>query len=129
MKTRNVVYFSLTGSFVPDEVTTELEINPNKTWRKGESIQGTLSSYKHDGWRISTEPSTEIDLSVQIESLLLLIYPLKEKVLNICQEKKVNAEISCSIDVEDNKYPIIFLSKKIIGLIYELNVDFDIDIF
>jgi hypothetical protein len=129
MSTKIIVHFTLIGRFNPDEVSEKLGISPTKTWRFGESIQKTLASYKHDGWRLSTNEVETLDLDKQLKKIWDIIHPFNSKIINICEDLKLDAEIACSVDVEGDQYPALYFERESIKRIAELNAELDIDIF
>lgn len=129
MSTKITVHFTLTGKFNPDEVSEKLNIEPTKTWRVGEAIQKTLLSYKHDGWRLSSDEVETLELEEQLAKIWDIIQPYKSKIVDICAELDLVAEIACAVDLEDDQYPVLHFERESIKRISELNAEIDIDIY
>jgi len=129
MGTTIKVYFTLTGRFEPTSVTGKIGIKPDKTWRFDEPIQNTTSRYKHDGWQLSTDEIESLDLSEQLSIIENRIRPFLQQIIDTCKEFKIDAEISCSIDVDDDQYPTLHFERDAIKLISKLNAEIDIDMY
>jgi len=120
--------FCITGIEIPpDKITSLLGISPTKTWQVGESIQGTALKRKFNGWCISKEYERDLNLVKPVKSLLEILLP-KSKVINhICNEYKLECEMSCVIYVTDET-PIIDFEQDVISKLAELKTTLDIDI-
>ena len=129
MKTIIKTCFTLTGRFEPTVVTFKLGHPPTKTWHYGEQISNTLLKFKHDGWQLSMTNAGSIDVENCILDVLALIYPSKTTILELSKAFELSAEISASIELDNNERPILHFKSETIRKISELNAELDIDIY
>lgn len=78
-------YFSIRGDFDPEEITRILGIEPERTWRKGETTPygGT---YNNTSWTGCFCREYDIDLSVQMEKTIKPLLSKYEE-LNLIRTK------------------------------------------
>ncbi len=129
MSTKITVHFTITGRFDPNEVTKRLGMNPSKAWKFGDTIQKTLTTYKHDGWKLSTEEIDSLDLNEPLNQIWEIIQPHKTEIIDICNDLSLETEFSCVVEVEEDEYPTLHFDSEMIKQISELKADIDIDIF
>ncbi len=120
-------YFSIRGDFDPAEITKILGIEPERTWRKGETTPygGT---YNNTSWTGCFCREYDIDLSVQMEKT---IQPLLSKYeeLNLIRTK-YNAYLALEVVpkiVYGSDKPILGPSMAIIQFCCETQTHLDID--
>lgn len=129
MGTTIKVYLTLTGRFEPASATEKIGIKPDKTWRFDEAIQNTASRYRHDGWQLSTDETESLDLHEQLSIIEKRIRPYLQQIIDTCNVLKIDSELSCSVDVDDDQYPTLHFERETIKLISKLNADIDIDMY
>ena len=120
-------YFSIRGDFDPAEITKILGIEPERTWRKGETTPygGT---YNNTSWTGCFCREYDIDLSVQMEKT---IQPLLSKYeeLNLIRTK-YNAYLTLEVVpkiVYGSDKPILGPSMAIMKFCCETQTHLDID--
>lgn len=120
-------YFSIRGDFDPAEITRILGIEPERTWRKGETTPygGT---YNNTSWTGCFCRDYDIDLSVQMEKT---IQPLLSKYeeLNLIRTK-YNAYLTLEVVpkiVFGSDKPILGPSMAIMQFCCETQTHLDID--
>src|SRR5882672_5396165 len=102
--------FRLVGiGFDPQAITRIVDLIPTRTWRAGDSVQGTILKRKKNGWGIGIESKDSFSVEEQIHSLLARLEPHCSKILSVCEEFKLETEISCAVYIEEIS-PSVFLS-------------------
>ncbi len=88
-----------TGDMLPDKVTELLQIEPSEILRKGESVTnriGRTRIHKLNAWFLYSEPKIDsLDLSEHLNYVLETIYPAKEQLLSLHQNKQITMRIDC----------------------------------
>lgn len=129
MKTSIKIHFTLTGKFEPEEITSSLCIVPTKTWRFGDLIDNTHATYKHDGWRLSSDETESLDLNEQIMKIINVFHPYSLQLKEICKKLDLDSEIACAICIENDQYPSIHFNREVLSKISDMNTEIDIDIY
>ncbi|MFD0048932.1 DUF4279 domain-containing protein [Actinomycetes bacterium NPDC127524] len=137
-KTQVMVYFSLHGDEFPIEYVTEtLEIEPTKTYKKGEVIVrphnpkviSTKTLYrKETAWELSTGYKESYDVKEQMDQILGL---LKNKVAIINQLKakyKLECKIFIVIIMVNVDSPGLYLDNEQIEFANSVKAEIDIDL-
>ena len=123
------VEFRLTGTkILPEEITDLIGVSPTRVFRMGESIQGTKLTWKSNGWCFSLNDYKDtVDLGEEISFLLDHLTVFSTKIIRVCEEKKLDSEISCAVYMDDET-PIINLNQKVIAQLNELQTTLDVDL-
>lgn len=138
-KTQVMVYFSFYGDEFPiDYVTETLEIQPTKTYKKGDTIvrpfnQKVTSTKTHyrleTAWELSTGYQESFDVKEQMDQIL---GPLKSKATIINQLKtkyKLECKIFIVIIMENGDSPGLYLDNEQIEFANSIKAEFDIDLY
>ncbi len=92
------VALRLTGQgFSPGDVTAMIQLAPTKTWRAGDSVQGTLLKRKNDAWVFGLPQRETYDLDAVVRELLNAIEPYAEKLAEAATHFSLEKEISFGI--------------------------------
>lgn len=113
--------------FNPPEVTARLGISPDRTWIKGDSVQGTGAKRPHCGWCLSTAADAGPDLELHVKALLARLLPVKHKFLQLRQQLGMVSELSCVVYVGDETPSVSFDAQTLEDLA-TLKVSLDIDL-
>jgi Domain of unknown function (DUF4279) len=122
--------FTLTGMNVnPDEISRVIGLTPTKTWRSGEERANSDLRWEHDGWMLSTSEQASLDLAAEIQKLLESIRTRTKEINRARNQFKLDAEIGCSVYIEDHQAPVVHFDREILKAASELGADIDIDIY
>ena len=138
-KTQVRVYFCLYGDEFPvDYVTETLEIEPTKTYKKGDTIVrpynpkviSTKTHYRLEtAWELSTGYQESFDVGEQMDQI---VRPLKNKVALINQ-LKMEYELQCKIFIviimENGDSPGLYLDNEQIEFASSVKAEIDIDLY
>ncbi len=105
----------------PEEITKILEINPTKTWLKGEPVLPTARNFhKQNGWVLQS-PNNSVNSTVdaQVESLLSIIAPHVDKFATL--PKDVYIELSCVIFTDSDRFPAVGFSYNTIRMLAKIS--------
>lgn len=138
-KTQVMVYFSLYGDEFPiDYVTETLEIQPTKTYKKGDTIvrpfnpkvTSTKTRYRLEtAWELSTGYQKSFDVKEQMHQIL---GPLKNKAV-IINQLKTDYELECHFSIviimENGYTPSLHIDNEQIEFANSIKAEFDIDLY
>lgn len=138
-KTQVMVYFSLYGDEFPiDYVTETLEIEPTKTYKKGDTIvrpfnQKVTSTKTHyrleTAWELSTGYQETFDVKAQMDQI---IGQLKNKAALINQLKtkyELGCHYSIVIIMENGYTPGLHIDNEQIEFANRIKAECDIDLY
>lgn len=129
MKPRIHAEFTITGSNLDiSEMTRVIGKAPSQTWRQGDRIQNTELRYKHDGWCLVTTEVEDLDMESLVRSLVELVIPHRDTLVELCRSKGFNAEVCCVAYVVQEQLPILCLDARIIDMIAQVGASLDIDV-
>lgn len=129
MATTVLSSFTLTGpSFDPAEVTRRIGLEPTKTWKTGDRVQGTQILRKHSGWVWAMPREESLDLGKQIAALLEQLGPFVSRINEVRHELGLGAEISCAIYIE-GQTPAVHFDRSVMSLASQLEAEIDLDIY
>ena len=122
------VYFLIRGFPVSsEELTAELGIQPTYTWNKGDPVRFGKTTYKDNGWKISSGLDKSSDLETHVKVLLDRIAPFIENFVKVCE--KYPPELVCVIYSYGGDGPAIPFDRKVIRELAALNASIDIDLY
>ncbi len=120
--------FYLTSlEMTPDEMTKFLGILPTETWVIGDSVGRALLKRKENGWCLSTNDNTDLDLAKHVISLLDILVPKAEILREMSRKSHLEAEID-GVAYIDEEPPRIHFSQETLSKIVQLGAAVDIDI-
>lgn len=129
-KTNLMAEFIITGDdFEPNLITEVTGIQPAGHYIKGEKVENKEIFYKETCWFISTNYQESLDINLQLNQLLSDLVPNIEKLNKLKSEYNLNFIFSFSIRIVDNQSPAIYLESDAIKAAYELNAEFDFDLY
>ncbi|MFC3343425.1 DUF4279 domain-containing protein [Paenibacillus abyssi] len=136
-----MAYFSIFGDDFPlDKVTQILNIEPTRSYKKGEVIVRpkndnviiTTTIYrKETDWELSTGYQESTDINDQLYLLLDTLENKVSELIRIKDEYKVSFTFMIVINIENNETPAMCLEQRFISFVHTINagVDFDLYIF
>lgn len=111
----------------PSEITDKLEIQPTKTWMKGD-IGLTNKLREFNNWEVhSPLERSEIFLNKHIEAVLDIIEPKQVLILKF-RENGWHIGINC-VGYYSDEHPGFHLSSNIISRLAKLSLDVDFDLY
>ena len=129
-KTKIKAIFSIYGDeFEILDVTKTLNIEPTKTYKKGECIKNKKNLFRKETlWEISTDYEECVDINHVLKKILCKIENKSELLLNIKKSYNLDIKFDFVVCVENNETPAMCLSKETISFMskIESSVDFDI---
>jgi len=122
------VALKLTGNgLVPEEATALIQLAPTKTWRLGDRVQETELRRKNDGWVFALPKRETYDMNTLLQDLLNAIEPYTDKIREAARVFRLDAEISCGVDIR-GETPAGWLASETISRIASLGASLDIDL-
>jgi hypothetical protein len=110
------------------EVTQKLELEPAKTWQKGDVWFHQPRLRPESNWQIHSPVNrSEIFLNVHIEALLDIIEPKIAKILEL-KEQGCNIGINC-VGYYYDTHPGFQLSAELLTRLAALSLDVDFDLY
>lgn len=121
--------FTLTApSFDPEDITRRIGLEPTKTWKTGDRVQGTQIRRKHSGWVWSMPREESLDLGKQVAALLERLGPFLSRINEVREELGLDAEISCAIYIE-GQTPAVHFDRSVMSRVNQLEAEIDLDIY
>ncbi|WP_340398808.1 DUF4279 domain-containing protein [Paenibacillus sp. FSL H8-0079] len=129
-KTNIMAEFIITGDhFETKLITEQIGIEPSGTYIKGEKIDDRDLYRKETCWFLETDYQESFDINQQLNHILILLEPHIEKLKTLRTKHNLNFLFSFSIRIMDNETPAITIEQKAIGIAYDLNAEFDLDLY
>jgi hypothetical protein len=121
------VALRLTGlGFSPEDVTDMIGLAPTRTWRLGDSVQGTRLTRKHDGWVFELPYRETYDMDSLVRELLDAVEPYKNKIEAASSRFGLDREISFGVYVRDEA-PTSWFAADTLSRVATLKANLDID--
>lgn len=122
------VEFVILGDFFPEDITKQLNIQPSYQWRKGDIMKnGRIRECS--GWEISTEYQESLDISEQLNQVILRIRDKREELIDICHRKSFESRFCFVITIEKGVTPAMTLNREIIEFAHAINAEFEFDVY
>ncbi|WP_336763650.1 DUF4279 domain-containing protein [Paenibacillus sp. USHLN196] len=129
-KTNIMAEFIITGShFEPKLITEQIGIEPSGTYIKGEKIDDRDLYRKETCWFLETDYQESFDINQQLNHILNLLEPHNEKLKTLRMKHDLNLLFSFSIRIMNNETLAISIEQKAISIAYDLNAEFDFDLY
>jgi len=113
--------------FLPEQITSIIDLKPTATWRAGDPVQGTKLRRKNDAWVFSLEYRETYDMDALLRELLHSLEPYLEKILEVSKALGLTRELSFGVYV-GQQTPTSWFAADTIRRIAELEADLDIDL-
>jgi hypothetical protein len=121
-------YFSLAGTFNPDEITAAIGITPTRTHRAGELISPrAIMRYQNDIWQLDSGLDKSTDLEDQVKDVLERLKAGGTDLINLCTHYE--ATIECVVFSYGGDRPAIAFSRDILKQVTALNAEIGIDLY
>jgi len=122
--------FILVGrNFNPNFISDCLSLEANEFGIEGEDTQFPNLVHKESFWQIQTGYQESYDVNEQLNQLVYRIEPVKSQLRLLITDLNLRAEFSIVIKIENGEKPAIYLTKSMIGLLYEIPAEIDFDIY
>jgi hypothetical protein len=124
---KHYAYFSVTGDFNPEKITALMQISPSKSWAKGDINPQTNQDWKFSRWSLSSRLPQSATLEDHARDL---VQQLERHTKGV--QQVVNAYDSGALQLMGyfhTNYPGLFLDRKLIADLAELNLAIDCDFY
>ena len=129
-KTTVMAEFSIIGDdFVPQNITNQLKITPEKYWIKGDVIKGKNIKRRETCWTISTGYEESFDISQQLYKVVNLLTKKKNMLNQLKDQYKLEYLFSVVVKIENNEKPAMYFERDFIEFVNELEAEIDIDLY
>ncbi len=110
-------------------LTEELDIIPEKAWKKGDEIIGKPIQRRDTTWIVSTQYEPSLDINVQLDKVIKKIEN-KTSSLQVLREKyNLQYIFAIVVNVEDNQKPAMHFNQRFIKLANSIHAEFYIDLY
>lgn len=128
MKSEIKVYFRIVGfPMSPEVLTDKLGLKPTDTWKKGDAGRIAKTTFKNNGWELSSGLNKSVDLKTHVGTLLDNITPFKKNFVKVCSEYP--PDLICVVYSYGGDRPAIVFERDIIKELTELNASIDVDLY
>lgn len=128
VKSRTKAAFRLSGfSCSPKAITKALGLCPTRSWILGDVITGTTLKRQSSGWELATRLSEDRDISDHVNDIIEQLDPILEKLNGL--QYGGSSLISCVLYIFGDERPPIYISSSLMRKIYEIEADFDVDLY
>lgn len=122
------VALKLTGQrFSPEDITAVIQLTPTKTWRLGDSIQGTKLKRKNDGWIFGLSRRDTYDMDAFLRELLDVIDLYNDRIAGAVNRFGLEKEISFGVYIR-GETPASWFSADTLHRVAALQASLDIDL-
>ncbi|MED0989716.1 DUF4279 domain-containing protein [Bacillus nitratireducens] len=132
--TQVMVYFNLSGDEFPVEVVSErLQVDPTKSYKKGEIIRKTNETENitrnYTSWQLSTGYQESFDVGDVMEQLILKLKDKSAIINELKREFGLECRFTIVIKIKDDHTPAFHLENQVIDFANSIKADFDIDLY
>ncbi|WIW70179.1 DUF4279 domain-containing protein [Anaerosinus gibii] len=129
-KTNIKVDFSIIGDTLhPCIATEQLKINPQKSWVKGDDIEGRSFKRKDTCWVISTEYEESLDINEQLLKVVAILEDKQKKLIELKRTYNVDYLFGIVVNIESNEKPTMYFDSKFIEFAHDIQAEFYIDLY
>ena len=111
----------------PGQISAALGLEPDRTWLKGDAIQGTSRRYACSGWKLSSGSDEHADLEVHARALMLRLSGVAEELRAL--SKTWDLEVSCVVEVFGASGPALHLDPELVCFFGSIDAALDIDLY
>lgn len=125
----NIEWNIIADDFDPDEISTLMQLQFSRSFRKGEKVKNKPIIREYSLWGIETGYQHSWDVSEQMSQILMMIENRINIIKHILTRFKANTQIVVVIKfVEDDK-PAIYFEKETLVLLHEINAEIQFDYY
>lgn len=128
------IEFSIIGdNFLPEDITTILNIKPTEAYYKNEDFLGgkennILMKRKGCAWSLATEYAESLDVVFEIRKLYNILKNKKAELLDISLKFSVSYKFDIVIYIGGDN-PIIGIEKEIVKFASDISAEFEFDTY
>mgnify|MGYP001018388942 CR=1 FL=1 len=117
-------YFTITGSFEPEEITRRVGVEPTESWRKGEVHPKNQRERKFSRWSLASRLDRSAELEAHIRDVLVQVDQKPAEFQSVSREYGGRMQL---VGYWNNLYPGLYLDQSLVESLarYALSVDFD----
>jgi hypothetical protein len=117
--------------FDPDVITKKLGIIPSKVTCRGEEIETSIQEIprKATHWELHTEYERSFDVNFELEKIIDILEPVKEKIIEIEKQLSVTCRFCFVVNMYCDFKPSLGLSKETIHFLSDINAETDYDMY
>lgn len=117
-------YFTITGSFEPEEITRRVGVEPTESWRKGEVHPKNQRKRKFSRWSLASRLDRSAELEAHIRDVLVQVDQKPAEFQSVSREYGGRMQL---VGYWNNLYPGLYLDQSLVESLarYALSVDFD----
>jgi hypothetical protein len=126
---------SVTLSFIgdsinPDVITSELNILPTNTWRKGDPLpRNKLKTRLESVWEYSTGYTVCNDVAILLESIIKKFTPLIGDIKELKEKHSLIIKVFIVIHIENSEVPAQYYDKQVLEFLHNINAELDVDLY
>lgn len=129
VKNSCLVYFSIKGEFVVEEISQILGLNPTNSHNKGD-LNKVKKPYEFAVWEYGTNNGYDVIVANQMRQTIKDLVPLKDKLCYI----KNNYDVTMYLQVVPHVVagqtaPALAPSQDIVEFLYQTGTELDIDLY
>lgn len=117
----------LSESISPEQISSQLGILGDDTWRVGDKRKNTAILEKENGWILHSKKEKSVDLEGHIDNIRALISGYESNFKIISDAFDCEVQLSCAVYYE-NEPPLLF-EKEIIIWLNSIGASLDIDLY
>ena len=115
-------------SMPPEELSTELGLQPTDSWSKGDPCRvAKKRTFTYNGWELSSGREESADLEAHVNAILHQIAPFKENFRKVAA--KYPPMLTCVIYSYDGDRPAIVFERDVVKELADLNALINIDLY
>jgi hypothetical protein len=115
----------LTGNNLdPQEITAKLGVNPLRSYKRGDKQQNGEKNRSHGLWMLSSSEEIDaLDITIHIQWLLDQLEPAKVGLVDLLQDKSIDAVISCFWAMPSS-HEVLIITPELLQRIASLSIRF-----
>jgi len=129
--TSGYIDFSVLGEkYVPSDITKTLGLIPTYTCDIGEHLRYGNKNAQLPAWELKTEEDEMIDIEVQIDKMIDILRPAKEKLIRLnVTNPEYSFSFCCVVFVKDNMLPGLSISSSNMRFLSDIKARLEFDIY
>jgi hypothetical protein len=112
----------------PEAVTTQLGLQPTRTWKAGEKRGSTRVVERDSGWILRTPARPALEFDDLVSEVLNEIEPRASELLELAKQPGMTVRLDC-VGYVTATVPSIYFENGLLRRMGALGVDLDVDLF
>ena len=122
--------FRVLGDFFsPEEFTEEIQIKPDRIYKRGEKIDGGPALRKCSTWELFTECEESLDINEQLKKVTCKLIDKRDLLRRLKEQMDLIYVFDFAIYIENKEAPAIYFEQEFIDFCRDIGAVIDVDTY